>query len=311
MYAAPFFVYFQAWTFFGQNSAIDRDIKFITNPLPRTSKCVINKIMKNILITGSCGGMGRATCELLISKGYNVYGLDFNESNLSELHFIKTDVTQAESVSHAFDVISGQVDELDAIIHFAGIYKMNSLVEISEDQFVKMFNVNLFGAYRVNKIFLPLLKTGARIMITSSELAPLDPLPFTGLYAITKTAIEKYAFSLRMELQLLGISVIVIRPGAVKTEMLPTATSELDRFCENTTLYKCNAKRFKRITNSVETRNSSPQRLAKLMLNVLKVNKPRYVYNINRNKYLRLLNTLPQKWQTQLVKHILRDKNNR
>lgn len=63
-----------------------------------------------------------------------------------------------------------------------------------------------------------MLANGGRIVITSSELAPLDPLPFTGLYAITKSAVEKYAYSLRMELSLHGISVSVIRPGAVNTD---------------------------------------------------------------------------------------------
>ena len=264
--------------------------------------------MKNILITGACGGIGKATCELLISKGYNVYGLDFAESDIPGLHFIKADLTQADSVSSAFDIISKQVDELDAIIHFAGIYKMNSLVEISEENFVKMFNVNVFGAYRVNKTFLPLLKKGAKILLTSSELAPLDPLPFTGLYGITKTTIEKYAFSLRMELQLLDISVSILRPGAVKTNMLPTTTNELDSFSKGTQLYKDNALRFKHIMDSVETKNITPQRLAKLVLKILTAKRPKYIYSINRNSYLRLLNALPQKWQTKIVKRILRDK---
>ena len=49
---------------------------------------------------------------------------------------------------------------------------------------------------------MPLLKKGSKIIITTSELAPLDPVPFTGSYAVTKGALDKYAYSLRMELQL-------------------------------------------------------------------------------------------------------------
>ena len=85
-----------------------------------------------------------------------------------------------------------------------------------EDKFVRIFNINLFGIYRVNKAFVPLLSPASRIVIVSSELAPLNPLPFNGIYTVTKAAVEKYAYSLRMELQLLGHSVSVIRlPGCV------------------------------------------------------------------------------------------------
>ena len=62
---------------------------------------------------------------------------------------------------------------------------------------------------------------------------------------ISKAALEKYAFSLRMEMQLTGHSVSVIRPGAVKTGLLAVSTEGLERFCQNTKLYPCNAARFR------------------------------------------------------------------
>ena len=90
---------------------------------------------------------------------------------------------------------------------------LDSLIEMSDSDFERIFKINLFGAFYINKTFMPLLKRGGRIIMTTSELAPLDPLPFTGIYAITKSALDKYAYSLRMELQLLGICVSVIRAG--------------------------------------------------------------------------------------------------
>ena len=77
----------------------------------------------------------------------------------------------------------------------------------------------------------------SKIIITSSELAPLDPLPFTGLYGISKSTVEKYAYSLRMELNLLNIKVAIIRPGAVKTSLLDVSMKSLDDFCNKTKLY--------------------------------------------------------------------------
>ena len=128
-------------------------------------------------------------------------------------------------LEQVFAQISSQISGFYAIIHLAGIYIMDSLVEMTEQRFTRIFDINVFGIYRINKIFLPLLSKGSRILITSSEVAPLDPLPFNGIYSITKSTIEKYAYSLRMELNLLGIKVSVLRPGEVKTKLINKSTS--------------------------------------------------------------------------------------
>ena len=172
--------------------------------------------------------------------------------------------------------------------------------------FDKIFKVNLYGAFYVNKIFLPLLNKGSKVLMTTSELAPLNPLPFTGIYAITKSALDKYAYSLKMELQLLDISVSVIRAGAVSTGMLGVSTSELERFCLKTKLYKCNAKRFKKIVNSVEAKCISSEKISFNVLKILKSKKPKFIYAINRNKLLLLLNILPNKIQFWIIKKILK-----
>jgi NAD(P)-dependent dehydrogenase (short-subunit alcohol dehydrogenase family) len=168
-----------------------------------------------------------------------------------------------ESVQAAFNEVKAVTDELFAIVHFAGVYMLDSLIEMEEEAFDKIFKINVYGAFYINKIFASMLKKGSRILITTSELASLDPLPFTGIYAVTKGALDKYAYSLRMELQLLGISVSVFRAGAVSTGMLGVSTDALDRFCEKTTTYQCNAVRFKKIVNGVEAKNIPPEKIAK------------------------------------------------
>ena len=261
--------------------------------------------MKSILITGVSGGMGLAIAKKFISNGYKVYGLDIKKpgEDIANLIYIPTDLTKMESVEKAFEEIKS--DKLSAIINTAGIYELNSLIEMSEEDFIRVFNINLFAIYRVNKTFIPLLEEVGRVIMISSELAPLDPLPFTGIYAISKTAIEKYAYSLRMELQLLGHKVIVIRPGAVDTTLLDVSTSRLDNFIDNTKLYKCNAERFKEIVNSVESKKVPPQKIADLVYKSYNAKRPKYIYKINRNKLLLLLNILPKRLQNRIIKNIL------
>jgi NAD(P)-dependent dehydrogenase (short-subunit alcohol dehydrogenase family) len=183
---------------------------------------------------------------------------------------------------------------------------LDSLVEMSSEDFERIFRINLGGAYLVNKLFIPLLKDNSRILITTSELAPLDPLPFTGIYAVTKAALDKYAYSLRMELQLLGVSVSVLRAGAVKTDMLGVSTTALDRFCDKTELYTCNAERFKRIVDKVEARHIEPQMIADKAYGIITKKSPAFAYSINRNPLLLLLNVLPKRLQLFAIRTVLK-----
>lgn len=263
--------------------------------------------MKDILITGAYGGMGRAATELLAAKGYRVFALDRRVGEAQENVIpVVGDVTSAESLQAAFETVKRHTESLYAIVHFAGIYMLDSLVELKDEDFHRIFDVNVYGAYSVNKIFLPLLIQGSRILMVTSELAPLDPLPFTGLYAVTKAALDKYAYSLAMELQLLGIRVSVLRAGAVETDMLGVSTDHLDRFCKDTRLYRCNADRFKRIVNGVEARSISPARLAQKAEGILHKRRPGFAYSINRNPLLLLLNLLPGRMQLFIIRMILK-----
>ena len=264
--------------------------------------------MKYALVTGAAGGMGRSTVSALLRQGYRVFALDKNCGEGAEnLTWLQTDITDEAGVLAAFETVNSQTDHLDAVVHFTGIYMLDSLVEMTPQAFETIFKVNLYGAYLVNRTFLPLLKQGSRILMTTSELAPLDPLPFTGIYGITKSALDKYAYSLRMELQLLGIHISVLRAGAVDTDMLGVSTDALDRFCSKTKLYSCNAKRFKDIVNRVEARHIPAQKLACKVLKILNRRKPKFSYAINRNPLLRLLHILPKRMQLWAIKKVLQE----
>ena len=263
--------------------------------------------MKDILVTGAYGGMGRATVEALCKQGFRVFALDRTigapQSNVIP---VEADVTSEHSVNAAMETVSRYTDSLCAIVHFAGIYMLDSLVEMNTESFRRIFDVNVYGVFLVNKVFLPFLGKGSRILITTSELAPLAPLPFTGIYAVTKGALDKYAYSLRMELQLLEIQVSVLRAGAVDTGMLGVSTGALDCFCEKTKLYTCNADRFKNIVNRVEARCVPPEKIARKALEILEKRNPSFSYSMNRNPLLLLLNLLPKRTQLWVIRMILR-----
>ena len=128
--------------------------------------------MKTVLITGVLGGMGSATAKLLIDNGYQVIGIDAKEQSQIEglpITYYQADLTKSEEINKVYERVSEKIDSIYAIVHFAGVYQMDSLVEMEEQEFVRIFDINVFSIYRINKIFLPLLKKGSRNFFRTHE----------------------------------------------------------------------------------------------------------------------------------------------
>ena len=128
--------------------------------------------MKDVIITGAFGGMGRKAAERLASLGYRVFAIDKKCGEPCDgIVPIEADITSEEAVASIVDRVREYTDSVHAIIHFAGIYLLDSLVEIDEEKFRRIFEINVFGAYQINKIFLPLLGKGSRILLTTSVIS--------------------------------------------------------------------------------------------------------------------------------------------
>ena len=143
-------------------------------------------------------------------------------------------------------------------------------------------------------------------IITSSELAENKILPFNAIYAISKKALDAYAQGLTMELGLLNIPVITLRPGAVSTPIIKSSSEQMNALNTNTVLYKNTISKFKHIVDKEQSKGISPEKIAKKVLKILKKKKPKTVYNKNISAKLKLLSVLPIKTQIKLLKLILK-----
>ncbi|MBQ2954457.1 MAG: SDR family NAD(P)-dependent oxidoreductase [Clostridia bacterium] len=263
--------------------------------------------MKTILVTGASGGMGSAICRLLAERGFRVYALDVKPLNMAGVASFVCDLRTEDGAAAALSWFQAQEARLDAIVHAAGVYDLDSLVEMDDERFRRIFEVNVFAACHVNRLFTPMMASGGRIVFITSELAPLNPpMPFTGVYAVTKKTLEAVAGSLRTEMALRDIAVSIVRPGAVKTPLLGDSTRALTRFCERTRYYGVNAGRFRRVVDSVEARSVPPERVAEKVHRALTAKHPKRVYNLNRNPLLLLLNALPAGLQEWVLVKILK-----
>jgi NAD(P)-dependent dehydrogenase (short-subunit alcohol dehydrogenase family) len=189
--------------------------------------------MKQVVITGVSTGIGHASTKVLIDRGFRVFGSVRRQEDADRVQeefgeaFVPLlfDVTDEAAVQLAADKVGRDLgtSTLDGLVNNAGIEVTGPLAHLPVDQFRQQLEVNLVGPLIVTKAFLPLLgsdlarkgKPGRIVNIssTSGEIAG----PFTGAYSASKFGLEGFSDSLRRELILFGIDVIVIRPGAVVT----------------------------------------------------------------------------------------------
>lgn len=264
--------------------------------------------MQSVVITGGNGGIGSAVVNYFLQNGYRVFCLDITQNceKQENLISIACDITSEQSVKNAFEIVAKDTSEISAVINLAGVYRMDSLIEIDFERLKNTYDINLFGACLVNKIFFPLYKDKGRVIIVTSELAPQKIMPFNGLYMLTKSALDKYAQGLRAELSLLGIKVITVRPGAINTGMIDKSNQEMYALCERSKLYSANTKKFFKIMNSISSKNIPPEKLAKLLYKAVNAKKPKMVYKINQGFLLKIFSSLPEGFRNFLLKNILK-----
>ncbi|MEI7662961.1 MAG: SDR family NAD(P)-dependent oxidoreductase [Bacteroidota bacterium] len=251
---------------------------------------------KVVLITGAARGVGRALTETFLARNWTVIATDSDdlqmaglcENNLTRVFHM--DVTSDESVTRVFEKLAKDKTVIDLIINNAGLDGYFPLSEAPVSQFRHMFEVNVFGGYRVNQVFLPLVRTpGGRIIHISSESLRLT-LPFMP-YPMTKRLVEAYAKALRIELKFRGVDVVIVRPGAINTRLLGTV-SNIDVASGNWKLAGPFA-RFASTASGEIGRKLQPEKAAEFIWQVSQIAKPRAVYKINNMLQLKFAAMLP------------------
>ena len=194
-----------------------------------------NKDLKNIIITGASRGIGRAALEYLAK---NTEGKILAIARSSEkLEELKNAINpQAELLVYSFDLqngnyaelenyIKGEFSKIDILINNAGALATKPALELSEEDFDLMFDVNIKSVFRMTKICVPLMSKGSHMVNISSMGGFQGSVKFPGLslYSASKGAVSTYTESLATEFVERGISVNALAFGAVDTDMLRSA----------------------------------------------------------------------------------------
>ena len=260
----------------------------------------------NVLITGAASGIGMAVRDYFLDLNHIVYAIDINEiEEKKNLYSFKADITNEESLSLVKKYLINNNIELDCILNIAGIHMMTSLVEGDYDKMKRLIDINLCGTMLINNVFHSNLKKDGRIVIVTSEVAGFDPMPFNGLYNVSKSGLDCYAQALRQELNLIGQKVITIRPGAIETPLSNSSITDTKRLAENTKLYEKQASRFSSIAAKFMGKPLKPIKIAKIIYKASTKKHPKLIYKKHQNLGLVLLNILPKRLQCKIIKMLL------
>jgi len=183
-----------------------------------------------ILITGAATGLGKETALYLAERGYHVYATmrDVKHSDSlataaldrkAQLRILPLDVMDADSIQQAVRTIVAESGGIGVVINNAGIGLRGYFEDLEEEEIRQVFDANVLSVMRVTRAVLPHMRqAGAgRILFISSIGGRIGSLGVSA-YCATKFAVEGFAESLMQEVAPLGLHVVLIEPGIIKTE---------------------------------------------------------------------------------------------
>lgn len=255
--------------------------------------------MKSVVVTGASTGIGWGCVKVLIGQGYRIFGSVRKQADADRLQSefgpnftpLIFDVTDQAAVQRGAAVVEKALggETLSGLVNNAGIAVAGPLLYIGIDELRQQLEVNLIAQLTVTQAFAPLLgadtsRKGApgRIVMMSS-IGGKNAFPFMGPYAASKFGLEGLGESLRRELMVFGIDVIMIRPGAVRTPIWDKADEvDVTRFA-NTPYYSSLGK-VKDVMIAQGRQGYPPERIGRAVLKALTAARPKTAYTENPNK---------------------------
>ena len=184
-----------------------------------------------VLITGCSSGIGRATAELLVRKGWRVYATARKLETIANLaesgaKTLALDVTDEASMQQAVETVTEAEGAVGVLINNAGYSQSGAVESVPIDQVHRQFETNVFGLLRMCQLVLPGMREQrwGKIVNISSMGGRLT-FPGGGLYHATKYAVEAISDAMRFELRGFGVDVILIEPGLIVTGFGDAATA--------------------------------------------------------------------------------------
>ncbi|QHW00553.1 oxidoreductase [Spirosoma endbachense] len=242
---------------------------------------------KTVLVTGASAGIGKATAIYLAQNGYTVYGAARRMEKLQELKAygikpVELDITKQESAEGCINQILTEAGSIDILVNNAGFGAYGSIEDVSMDDARYQLEVNVVGAMRLTQLVLPNMRENRYGKIVNiSSVGGKIVFPLGGWYHATKFALEALSDSLRNEVRGFGIDVIVVEPGATKSEWGNIATDSLMNVSGHTA-YKDLATKTHHVFTQLSQTIAEPIVIAKLIKRGIEAIHPKTRYTTNQ-----------------------------
>jgi len=184
-----------------------------------------NVMMRSVLVTGASSGIGNATARYLAERGCLVFGTVRNEKAAAELGAIANvvplmcDVTKPDQIAAAVRAVEDAGHGLYGLVNNAGLGELGMVSTWTDEELFHMFDVNVFGPFRMMNAFLPLLVAAKGRIVNIGSQGGMLSKNYYGPYTMTKHAIESYTETLRAELEPYGVLASVVQPGGIATNI--------------------------------------------------------------------------------------------
>ena len=274
--------------------------------------------MKSVVITGASTGIGWASAKLLIDKGFRVFGSVRKQADADRLksefgaNFIPLifDVTDEPAVLAAAREVRAALngEKLAGLVNKAGIAVTGPVLGLSVDDYRRQMDVNVIGPIIATQAFAPLLGADASLkgapgrIVMISSVAGKNGNPLTSAYVASKHAIEGFSESLRREMMLFGIDVVIIAPGPVKTPIWGKGQESFDIARYQNSPYLPALQKVSAFMQHLDAIALPPEKIAQLVFDALTLPNPKVRYHIapDRMRYL-LAAVLPKRTMDRIV----------
>lgn len=274
--------------------------------------------MKSVVITGASTGIGWATAKFLLGKGFRVWGSVRKQADADRLRSefganftpLRFDITDEAAVLAAAREVRAALggETLSGLVNNAGIAVPGPVLELSADEFRHQMDVNVIGPIIATQAFGPLLGSDPSLkgpkgrIVMISSVAGKNGNPLTPAYAASKHAIEGLSESLRRELMLFGIDVVIVAPGPVKTPIWSKGQGSFDIDKYRNSPYLPALQKVTAYMQHLDSIGLPPEKIAEVVHDALTVPKPRVRYQIAPDPMRHLMTAvLPKRMVDKII----------
>jgi NAD(P)-dependent dehydrogenase (short-subunit alcohol dehydrogenase family) len=194
---------------------------------------------RSIFVTGASSGIGNDITRTLAAQGHFVFATARKVQDLEDLAAIpnvtpvRLDVRDCDQVQEAVDLVTRSGRGLYGLVNNAGIGELGMIHTFTDFELRDLFEVNVFGPFRLTNAFLPMLVQSRGRMVLIGSQGGMISKKYYGPYTMTKHALEAYSVALRDELADYGVGVSIVQPGGVVTNggrnSFPNMVSRFER----------------------------------------------------------------------------------